>query len=773
MNTYREQLRAVLDVIHVSELNEFTWFGVSRLSSDSGSDVALEPDQRLALLALALGEHLYRHFFCCGRPVPHAGEWGGTPTSIEAQSFASLLVQANCGGGPLDRSWLVDEFDSTNARLSKHNLTILVRSRDCILESGQVLAEGEYVSIRLNSGSFQRSPGYYLAFGDATPNGDSDAQLVRVYWNVTPDGAQRLVRSLTSELNGVGLPFQLKVLNDARNYGRSDSAVLYIERRTYEQFRTDHAPRIRQHLSGVLCDPIPALTKPVSFGVSIAEEPAGHNSFGFDRCAALARAVVQTLGADLTIDEKLELVETEFRRSGIDPDRPYLNLGSTDDLRPFKSERFRSRSWSTRPEQHVPIRSGDEFTQVARVIGGVLSESAIWHHDQCTWVGSLGPVSERSSVPRFGSIGGNLYDGTAGVALFLGELFGITEDKLVRRTALGAIEHALRFSSQAQVSPLGFYTGTLGIATVAARLGVLLDSDNLRTRARDIAVEFPQECSDFDLTSGLAGNIIGYLVLHDLIGGDDLIQLALAAGNQLIGAALESDLGSSWGSTHLPGRRNLTGLSHGASGHAYALTALFAATGDDGAKRTAKAAMDYERAWFDSTSQNWPDFRDVTDRPDLGAFPLPFGMTWCHGAPGIALSRLLAAETFLLEPVYAEEASVAARTTCDHLIQWVQTGRGNYSLCHGIAGNADILLTATRSAAVDNVDPDDVVRMAASLGLQTYHRSGFWPCGIGGGKPAPGLMVGLAGIGHFYLRLGNPSVPSILAPFGTRTDCAS
>jgi lantibiotic modifying enzyme len=36
-----------------------------------------------------------------------------------------------------------------------------------------------------------------------------------------------------------------------------------------------------------------------------------------------------------------------------------------------------------------------------------------------------------------------------------------------------------------------------------------------------------------------------------------------------------------------------------------------------------------------------------------------------------------------------------------------------------------------------------------------------WPCGIAGGE-TPNLLLGLAGIGYFYLRLYNTHVPSIL-----------
>ncbi|HEY2739710.1 MAG TPA: hypothetical protein VGK45_14975 [Thermoanaerobaculia bacterium] len=40
-----------------------------------------------------------------------------------------------------------------------------------------------------------------------------------------------------------------------------------------------------------------------------------------------------------------------------------------------------------------------------------------------------------------------------------------------------------------------------------------------------------------------------------------------------------------------------------------------------------------------------------------------------------------------------------------------------------------------------------------------------WPCGTFGSAEVPGLMLGLAGIGYFYLRLADPDrIPSVLIP---------
>lgn len=58
----------------------------------------------------------------------------------------------------------------------------------------------------------------------------------------------------------------------------------------------------------------------------------------------------------------------------------------------------------------------------------------------------------------------------------------------------------------------------------------------------------------------------------------------------------------------------------------------------------------------------------------------------------------------------------------------------------------------------------DIVINAALYGITTYKEIELWPCGNQLVEAqTPGLMVGLSGIGYFYLRLYNHKIPSILA----------
>jgi lantibiotic modifying enzyme len=259
-----------------------------------------------------------------------------------------------------------------------------------------------------------------------------------------------------------------------------------------------------------------------------------------------------------------------------------------------------------------------------------------------------------------------------------------------------------------------------------------------------------------------------------MLGDDSLIQFSVSLGDDLLATAVCTDAGMSWKtgtSIAHPIRRahNLTGLSHGASGVALALLELYSVTRRDDYRLAACAAFAYERDWLDPVEGNWSDLRyPVTGASSRhkgrGERSTAFSTYWCHGAPGIALARLRAYE-LTANDLYREEAEIALGTTA----AWVQNALNspgeNFSLCHGIAGNAEILLSGVRSLGSRSAIGDlasATAMIAADLGIQRYgsaRRS--WPCGTTAAS-TPGLMLGTSGIGLFYLRLHDPSIPSPL-----------
>lgn len=126
---------------------------------------------------------------------------------------------------------------------------------------------------------------------------------------------------------------------------------------------------------------------------------------------------------------------------------------------------------------------------------------------------------------------------------------------------------------------------------------------------------------------------------------------------------------------------------------------------------------------------------------------------WCHGSSGILISRLLAWQ-LLQDDCYLEEAKLAVQS----MLRWLGTEPSSsptrWSLCHGFAGNADILLWASELLPDDSGHLGRLARNVGDAGLA-----------IDQSTMEPGLMLGVAGLGSFYLRLANPAVPSPLIPW--------
>lgn len=411
--------------------------------------------------------------------------------------------------------------------------------------------------------------------------------------------------------------------------------------------------------------------------------------------------------------------------------------------------------------------SAQEFAQVAEVIGHRIVHDAFWHEDRCNWLGA-------QSSQRFGrasgagmtyqALGPDLYSGTSGVALFLAELAAATKDSTARDTAIAAIRHALsRFEDVPAAARLGLFSGWMGIVLAAVRISAVLDSPHIRSQAVQLlrrCCEERFESQEFDLMAGHAGAIGALVVLQQMLGDDALLELALRLGRELVNRAQKNDSGWSWESPGWTNHRNLTGFSHGASGCGFALLELFHATGQSEFYDAGRRAFQYEQGWFDPAARNWPDFRKnpaLGQRKKSSRQCLSF---WCHGAPGIAMARLRACE-IVTGNAYREEAAIAVDTTARSLQAAVDEWTGNFSLCHGLAGNGEVLLYALETLESE-CGTEALLSRVAHYGIERFVRGNApWPCGTHSGE-TPNLMLGLAGVGQFYLRLAKPSIPSVL-----------
>jgi type 2 lantibiotic biosynthesis protein LanM len=378
--------------------------------------------------------------------------------------------------------------------------------------------------------------------------------------------------------------------------------------------------------------------------------------------------------------------------------------------------------------------------------GERLEELALRGDGDVSWIG-LTYVDQKNWA--LSTAGLDLYDGLPGIALFLAHLGQLTGEARFNELARAALATVRRLASSAAPSgAIGAFDGVGGVVHTLTHLSSLWCEPSLLDDASALVEPLGpliEADSRLDIVSGAAGCIGALAALYSCAPSERILAAAIHCGEHLVRNAVPQDCGVGWISP--AASRPLTGFSHGAAGISWALLRLFELSGDERFLSTALLGIQYERSQFSSKLGNWLDLRAADhDGACMTA--------WCHGAPGIGLSRLLSLPC-IDGPEIRAEIDRALETT-------VTSGfGGNHSLCHGDLGNVDVLL----EAALRLGEPKwrTAAYRAAGMVLQSIERNG-WLCGNPVEMESPGLMTGLAGIGYELLRLAAPDrIPSVLA----------
>lgn len=403
------------------------------------------------------------------------------------------------------------------------------------------------------------------------------------------------------------------------------------------------------------------------------------------------------------------------------------------------------------------------FMQAAMDAGYTLVRDAIWDEDCCNWIGAnVAPSGGRYQVIK-NSCSSSVYAGLSGIALFLAQLTKAIQEPLFTET----LEGCMRTLVQEKISPenthYGYYSGRLGVADTLITIGTIKKRQEWIKQGweqlQGICNTAPTE-GELDIISGVAGAIPILLKHYQNTKENWLLTAATNCGEFLLDKAVKTDSHYTW--ITMAGSPGLTGYSHGNAGISLALLELYNTTKATIWLQAANMGFQYERLHFDAKWQNWPDLRQM---PGVQTPTYSCQEAWCHGAPGIALSRLRAWQ-ITNDISFLNEARTALHTT----LLGLHRSQTNYSLCHGIAGNADVLLSA--GLLLQDNTLVYAAREAGRIGLENYAAKNLvWPTGVSDPTGAPGLhqnpslLLGLAGTGYFYLRLVNPQmVPSVLMP---------
>jgi hypothetical protein len=156
--------------------------------------------------------------------------------------------------------------------------------------------------------------------------------MVRLYWNLSADGAAPFVAAATRLLNSAEAAFNLKVLNDPNAFIRCDAGVIYLARDDYPAL-ADLMLALHAQIGGFLSPRTPVFTAELAPGLGFAEDPGTGKSFGEHRCRLLADALVRSHESGWADDATvLAAVEARFAEAGIDLDAAHLSPDPVGDL---------------------------------------------------------------------------------------------------------------------------------------------------------------------------------------------------------------------------------------------------------------------------------------------------------------------------------------------------------------------------------------------------------------------------------------------------------
>ena len=370
-----------------------------------------------------------------------------------------------------------------------------------------------------------------------------------------------------------------------------------------------------------------------------------------------------------------------------------------------------------------------------------------------TWIAPIYNVQvERYQLKPAGY---DLYNGTGGIALFLGavdKVTGGTRYGDLARGAMHPLRHALERYGARLADQLGI-GGASGLGSVVyalVQLSQFLDDPALLEDARQAAllITFERIAADktLDIIAGTAGASLGLLALQRVAPDPEILERAIACGRHLVDARVMAETGyRAWPTI---GGKCLTGFSHGAAGIAYALLRLYETTGEAEFLDAAREGIAYEASVFVPEAGNWPDFRHEEQPAFMSA--------WCHGAAGIGLARLGGLPLLDTAGIRAD-VEAALQTTQQ------QGAMGIDLLCCGTLGRLEFLLAAAER--LSRPELTETARQHASGVIRRTRRRGSYLIHhlLPDGVYSPGFFRGTAGIGYELLRLAYPDrVPSVL-----------
>jgi hypothetical protein len=278
-------------------------------------------------LANLLYEFAYSRHFTGQLPEPPMRDFTPDATLLEALSSANTTRER------WEQGWTIGRVLQHGQILAqKGNASRTLWPGQFISKDGPAMMPrvGAEISIFYAREARSLQTGFYYAFGEAVEDEMRGYGLVRLYWNVSFEGAPKLINAMTSRLNRFQVPFRMKFATARSQFDRTDVAVVYLAKRFF-RIATELMVDVHPLVAGFLEEEVPLFTKKLAAGLGVAEDPGTSESFGQSRCRCLAESVWNCYQRG---DQSPQSRRKEFQRlsqqKGIHPEMAHLNAGSMD-----------------------------------------------------------------------------------------------------------------------------------------------------------------------------------------------------------------------------------------------------------------------------------------------------------------------------------------------------------------------------------------------------------------------------------------------------------
>jgi type 2 lantibiotic biosynthesis protein LanM len=362
-------------------------------------------------------------------------------------------------------------------------------------------------------------------------------------------------------------------------------------------------------------------------------------------------------------------------------------------------------------------------------------------------------------------LGQDFYNGNGGIAIFLA-----AAAKLLKRAdlahlvyeAIAPIRKSVNSAGGGILSQGNEIGGGIGLTShvyVLTTLSDLLEDKELLDDAGRLVQRINNDLisrdKSFDVLAGSAGAILALLKYYQSRQDNRSLEMAIVCGEHLLSQK------ESWqemvASPQQHSNIQANGFAHGSAGISLALFRLAQTSGRMAYREAAHKLVHFENSSFSSTARNWPDLR-FRHLPDS-----TWACQWCHGAGGIGLARLCAAETLRFEGS-ADGAIHLLLKDVEHALEGVSSINWPGpldSLCCGNVGNTEFI----REVGARLGRPELILEANIMLEavINRFRKEGDYAWSTGDAKFNIGLFRGLSGLGYAMLRAAHPgALPNVL-----------